>query len=360
MDSVWQAAREGCPDEAGRGKGVAGQTARREHEGRGARRRGGCLGAFGVLALAMATGASAAQPAWPQKPVSVVVAFSAGGTTDILAREIGASLTQRWGQSVVVENKPGASGNIGTQAVVNAAPDGYTLLINSIGPIAVNPALYRKLPFDPQKDLKPVVLVADVPNVLVVHPSSNVKTLAELVQRMKAKPNGYNCASTGVGTAAHLSCATFAQQAGVEVTHIPYKGADALNDLLGGRVQFMFATIPSVMGHLRSGALVPLAVSTQRRSPSLPNVPTVAESGYPKFALGSWFGYFVPKRTPDEIVARINADVNAVLAEPVIKQKLQSEGAEAVGGTPQQFADYVRSETDKWGKVVEQLGVALD
>ena len=360
MDSVWQAAREGCPDEAGHSNGTRAFAA--GSEGRGGKsggrvRRAWALGAVG---LALAASASAAQPAWPQKPVSVVVAFSAGGTTDILAREIGASLTQRWGQSVVVENKPGASGNIGTQAVVNAAPDGYTLLINSIGPIAVNPALYRKLPFDPQKDLKPVVLVADVPNVLVVHPSSNVKTLAELVQRMKAKPNGYNCASTGVGTAAHLSCATFAQQAGVEVTHIPYKGADALNDLLGGRVQFMFATIPSVMGHLRSGALVPLAVSTPRRSASLPDVPTVAESGYPGFALGSWFGYFVPKRTPDDIVARINADVNAVLAEPVIKQKLQNEGAEAVGGTPQEFADYVRTETDKWGKVVKQLGMALD
>ncbi|MDQ8035041.1 Bug family tripartite tricarboxylate transporter substrate binding protein [Bordetella genomosp. 1] len=354
MDSVWQAARMGRPDEAGHFSS-GGALARR-----GWAARGRAAVAAGAVCLMAGGAAGAASPDWPQKPVSVVVAFSAGGTTDILAREIGASLTQRWKQSVVVENKPGASGNIGTQAVVNAAPDGYTLLINSIGPIAVNPSLYRKLPFDPQKDLKPVVLVADVPNVLVVHPSSKVKTLPELVKLMKDKPNSFNCASTGVGTAAHLSCATFAQQAGVQVTHIPYKGADALNDLLGGRVQFMFATIPSVMGHIRSGALVPIAVSTQRRSPSLPNVPTVAESGYPEFALGSWFGYFAPKGTPDEVIARINADVNEVLARPEIKQKLQNEGAEAMGGTPQQFAEYVRTETDKWGKVVQQLGVALD
>ncbi len=318
-----------------------------------------CAAIAGLAACAAATAAETAEQ-WPTRPVTTVVAFSAGGTTDILAREIGASLSKIWGQTVVVENKPGASGNIGSQAVINAVPDGYTILINSIGPIAVNPALYKKLKFNPQKDLKPIVLVADVPNVLVVHPSSHIKTLPELVAAIKAKPNTFNCASTGIGTAAHLSCATFAAQAGVEITHIPYKGADALHDLLGNRVQFMFATIPSVMGHIRAGTLVPIAVSTKRRSASLPDVATVQESGYPDFELGSWFGYFAPKDTPDAIVQKISKDVNTVLNEPAIRKKLSNEGAEPVGGTPEQFASYVQAETIKWKKVVDGLGLSLD
>ncbi len=312
-----------------------------------------------MAACAAAAHAQAAEQ-WPTRPVTTIVAFSAGGTTDILAREIGNSLSKMWGQSVVVENKPGASGNIGSQIAINAPPDGYTILVNSIGPIAVNPALYKKMKFSPQKDLKPIILVADVPNVLVVHPNSRIKTLPELVAAMKARPNTYNCASTGVGTAAHLSCATFAAQAGVEVTHIPYKGADALVDLLGDRVQFMFATIPSVIGHIRAGSLVPIAVSTNHRSPSLPDVATVQESGYPDFELGAWFGYFAPKDTPDAIVQKINKDINTVLNEPAIRNKLSSEGAQPMGGTPEQFTSYVRDETIKWKKVVDGLGLSLD
>lgn len=318
------------------------------------------VGIAGLLSFC-ATGVHAeTAEQWPTRPVTTVVAFSAGGTTDILAREIGNALTKIWGQSVVVENKPGASGNIGSQAVINAAPDGYTILINSIGPIAVNPALYKKMKFDPQKALKPIVLVADVPNVLVVPPQGGIKTLPQLLAAIKAKPHTYNCASTGVGTAAHLSCATFASQAGVEIAHVPYKGADALNDLLANRVQMMFATIPSVMGHIRAGTLVPIAVSTKKRSASLPEVATVQESGYPDFELGSWFGYFAPKDTPDAIVQKINRDINTVLNQPAIRAKLSNEGAEPVGGTPEQFVSYVHDETIKWKKVVDGLGLTLD
>src|SRR5690606_7333392 len=296
-------------------------------------RRGLRVLCMSVAGAALMSGLARAADDWPTKPVTTVVAFSPGGTTDILAREIANALGPMWNQSVVVENKPGGAGNIGTQAVVSAAPDGYTLLINSIGPIAVNPSLFRRLKFNPQEDLVPIILVADVPNVLVVNPQSGIKSVKDLIEMSKKRQGGVNCASTGVGTAAHLSCETFARQADIEFTHIPYKGADALNDLIGGRVDFMFATMPSVMGHIRSGALTPLAVSTSQRSVVMPDLPTVAESGLPEFALGSWFGYFAPKGTPDAIVQKINADINKVLQNPNIKQRLTNEGAAPVGGT---------------------------
>lgn len=314
----------------------------------------------GVAAAVLFTGAAHASADWPAKPVTTVVAFSPGGTTDILAREIGNALSQMWGQSVVVENKPGGAGNIGSQYVINAAPDGYTILINSIGPIAVNPSLFRKLKFKPQQDLVPIVFVADVPNVLVVNPKSGIKSVQELIEVSKTRTGGVNCASTGVGTAAHLSCETFARQAKVDITHIPYKGADALNDLIGGRVDFMFATMPSVIGHIRAGTLKPLAVSTSERSVVMPELPTVAESGLPEFALGSWFGYFAPKGTPQAIVDKINADINTVLASPSIKQRLTNEGASPVGGSVAKFAEHVAAETKKWNAVVTELNIVLD
>lgn len=314
----------------------------------------------GVAGAVIAAGMAHASPGWPAKPVTTVVAFSAGGTTDILAREIGNELGKMWGQSVVVENKPGGAGNIGTQHVVNAAPDGYTILINSIGPIAVNPSLFRKLKFNPQKDLEPIVLVADVPNVLVVNPKSGISSVQELIEASRTRAGGVNCASTGVGTAAHLACETFARQARVDIMHIPYKGADALNDLIGGRVDFMFATMPSVMGHIRAGTLKPLAVTTTKRSVVMPDLPTVAESGLPDFALGAWFGYFAPKGTPKDVIDKINADINAVLEVPAIKQRLTNEGAAPVGGTPEDFAKYVASETQKWNAIVTELNIVLD
>jgi tripartite-type tricarboxylate transporter receptor subunit TctC len=316
--------------------------------------------ATGFLSLAACVGQSAYAADWPAQPVTVVVAFTAGGTTDILAREISNGLTKKWGQSVVVENRPGAGGNIGTRVAINAKPDGYTLLINSIGPIAINPSLYSKLGHNPQTDLIPLTLVADVPNVLVVSPSLNIKSVEELIAAIKKEPEKYNCASTGVGTAAHLSCELLARSTKLPITHIPYKGAGALTDVIAGRVQFMFATLPSVKGHIKSGALLPLAVSTASRSPALPNIPSMKEAGYPDFALGAWFGFFAPKDTPVDIVNKISRDIDSLIHEPGVKAELLNEGAEPIGGTPAEFKTFVDKETGKWSELVKSMNISLD
>ena len=218
---------------------------------------------------------------YPSKPVRVVVAFTAGGTTDILARAVGQKLSERLKQTFVIDNKPGGGGNIGTELAARAAPDGYTLIVNSVGPIAVNPTLYKKLNINPLIDLVPVVQIADVPNVLVVHPSVPAKTIDEFVAYAKANPGKLNYGSTGIGTSSHLSSYMLSKRAGIETTHVPYKGADALNDLLAGRLQFMFATIPSVIQHIQAGKLRAIAVSSVKRSRSMPDVPTVAEQRLP-------------------------------------------------------------------------------
>ena len=258
-----------------------------------------------IAAFVLLAGAAAAfgQP-YPNKPVKIVVAFTAGGTTDIMARGLAQRLSDRYKQPFVIENKPGAGGNIGTEYVVRSAPDGYTLMVNSVGPMAVNPTLYKKLPYDPIADLVPIAQISDVPNVLVAHPSLNVKTVDQLVAYGRANPGKLNYASTGVGTSSHLSGVMLASRAGIDATHIPYKGAEAVKDLLGGRIQFMFATIPSVIAHIKAGSLVPVAVTSTHRSRSMPDVPTVAESGFPGFEAGSWFGLFAPTGTPAAIVAR--------------------------------------------------------
>jgi tripartite-type tricarboxylate transporter receptor subunit TctC len=310
-------------------------------------------------AVLLMSGSALAQ-AWPAKPVRVVVAFTAGGTTDVLARNIGQHLTERLKQQFVIDNKPGAGGNLGTEIVVRAPPDGYTLIVNSVGPIAVNPTLYPKLPYNPLTDLVPIVQIADVPNVLVVQSSLDVKDLAEFVVHTKANPGRLNCSSTGIGTSSHLSCFILAKRANLEVTHIPYKGADALRDLLAGRVQFMFATVPSVKPHIDNGALRALAVTSAKRSRSLPDVPTVAESGYPGFEAGSWFGFFGPKGTPLEVIATLNKHVNEIIAVPAIEAGMIKEGADPVGGTPQQFGQFVQREFEKWRVVVRESGATAE
>lgn len=313
-----------------------------------------------LISLAPGISHAASPTQWPAQPVKIIVAFTAGGTTDILAREVANGLTQKWGQSVVVENRPGAGGNIGTREAINAKPDGYTILINSIGPIAINPSLYKNLGYDTQRDLKALTMVADVPNVLVVAPSLNIKSVEQLVAAIKKDPTHYNCASTGVGTAAHLSCELLARSTKLPITHVPYKGAGALVDVIAGRVQFMFATLPSVKGHLKSGALIPLAVSTAKRSSALPDVPSMKESGYPDFALGAWFGFFAPKGTPDAITNKISADIDELIHQPAIKEKLLAEGAEPIGGTPAEFGAFVANESSKWGGLVKELKISLD
>lgn len=298
--------------------------------------------------------------AWPARPVKVVVAFTAGGTTDILARNVGQQLADRLKQSFVVENKPGAGGNTGTELVVRAPADGYTLIVNSVGPIAVNPTLYPKLTYNPLTELVPIVQIADVPNVLVVHPSVPAKSFEEFVAHARAHPGKLNCSSTGIGTSSHLSCYLLGKRAGFEAVHVPYKGADALRDLIAGRVQFMFATIPSVKQHIDSGAVRALAVSSAKRSRALPGVPTVADSGFPGFEAGSWFGFFGPKGTPPEVVATLNKAVNEVLAVPATEAALVKEGADPVGGSPQQFGQFVQREFEKWRVVVKESGATAE
>jgi tripartite-type tricarboxylate transporter receptor subunit TctC len=312
-----------------------------------------------VAAAALALPSAWAQP-WPHKPVRVVVAFTAGGTTDILARNVGQQLGERLKQQFVIDNKPGAGGNLGTEIAVRAPADGYTLIVGSVGPIAVNPTLYPKLPYNPLTELVPIVQIAEVPNVLVVHPSVPVKTIEEFVAHAKANPGKLNCSSTGIGTSSHLSCYVLGKRAGLEVTHVPYKGADALRDLLAGRVQFMFATIPSVRQHIEAGSLRALAVSSAKRSRSLPDVPTVAERGYPGFEAGSWFGFFAPKGTPQEVVDTLNKHVNEIIAVPATEGAMVKEGADPIGGTPQQFGQFVQREFEKWRVVVKESGATAE
>ncbi len=298
--------------------------------------------------------------AYPTRPVRIVVAFTAGGTTDILARSVGQQLTERLKQPFVIDNKPGAGGNIGTEIVVRSAPDGYTLIVDSVGPIAVNPTLYKGLSYNPLTDLVPIVQIADVPNVLVVHPSLGVKNFEQFVSYAKANPGKLNYGSTGIGTSSHLSGYMLSKRMGVDATHVPYKGADALNDLLAGRLQFMFATIPSVIQHIQGGKLLPIAISSAKRSRSLPEVPTVIESGLPGFEAGSWFGFFAPKGTPEPIIAQLNRTVNEILAMSSIEKQMIGQGADPVGGTPAEFGQFVQREYEKWKLVVRESGATAE
>ncbi|HVE89607.1 MAG TPA: tripartite tricarboxylate transporter substrate binding protein [Burkholderiaceae bacterium] len=304
-----------------------------------------------AASVALASAPTFAQPSdYPNRPVRVLVAFTAGGTTDILTRAVSQKLSERMKQQFIVDNKPGGGGNIGTELAARATPDGYTLIVNSVGPIAVNPSLYKKLNINPLVDLVPIVKIADVPNVLVVHPSVPANTLAEFIAHMKANPGKLNYSSTGIGTSSHLSGFMLTQRTGADTVHVPYKGADALNDLLTGRVQFMFATIPSVIQHIQAGKLRALAVTSAQRSRALPEVPTVAEKTFPGFEAGSWFGFFAPKGTPQNVIAELNKAVNEVL--PALEAQMIREGADPAGGTPEQFAQFVQKEYEKWKVIV--------
>jgi tripartite-type tricarboxylate transporter receptor subunit TctC len=299
-----------------------------------------------------------AQAAYPSKPVKVLVAFTAGGTTDILARAVAQKLGDRLSQPFVIDNRPGGGGNIGTEMAVRAPADGYTLIVNSVGPMAVNQTLYKNLPYDPLKDLVPVVQLADVPNVLVVHNDVPAKTLEEFVAYAKANPGKLSYGSTGVGTSSHLSSYMLGQRSGADTLHVPYKGSGALNDLLAGRLQFMFATIPSVIQHIKAGKLRPLAVSSPQPSRSLPGVPPVADRGFPGFEAGSWFGFFAPRGTPAPVVALLNRTVNEIL--PSLEEQMVREGADPVGGSPEQFGRFTQKEYAKWATIVKASGATAE
>ncbi|MEO8133935.1 MAG: tripartite tricarboxylate transporter substrate binding protein [Betaproteobacteria bacterium] len=313
-----------------------------------------------LLLLAVAAWPAGAQT-YPTHPVRLVVPFPAGGTTDILARAIAQKLSDALGQQFVVDNRPGAGGNIGADIVAKSPPDGYTLLMGTVGTQSINVSLYAKMPYDAAKDFAPVVLVAGVPNVLVVNPAVPVKTVPELIALAKEKPGAINFASSGNGTSIHLSGELFKSLTGVQMAHVPYKGSSpALTDLIGGQVQIMFDNLPSALPHIKGGKLRAVAVTSTKRAPVLPDLPTIAESGVPGFEASSWFGILAPAGTPRDIVTRINAEANKALQSADMKDKLLAQGAEAVGNTPEYFGDYIRTETVKWAKVVKDSGAKVD
>ena len=310
--------------------------------------------AIGAIALAAATlSLGAAAQAYPTKPITIVVPFSAGGTTDILARLVGQYLTTELGQPVVVDNKAGAGGNIGGALAAKAPADGYTLFMGTVGTHAINAALYKKMPFDHVKDFAPLSRVANVPNLLVAHPSQPFKTVPEMIAYAKANPGKINFGSPGNGASPHLSGELFKSMAKVELTHIPYKGsAPAVSDLLGNQIAIMFDNLPSVIPHVRSGKLRAIAISTAKRSPELPDVPTIAEAGVPGYEAVSWFGLFAPAATPKPVLDKLSTALSKVLANPEVQKKISAQGGETVNETPAQFAAFIRSETTKWGKVL--------
>jgi tripartite-type tricarboxylate transporter receptor subunit TctC len=313
-----------------------------------------------ALPLLALPGLARAQEAYPSRPVRIVVSFTAGGTTDIIARLVGAQLSERWGQPVVIDNRPGAGGNIGTDHVVKSAPDGYTLLVGSVGPLAVNMSLYRNMPYDSRKDLAAVTLLAGVPNVLIVRPDFAAQDVAQLVAEAKRRPGQLSYASTGAGTSSHLSGVMLNTMAGIDTIHVPYRGAVALNDMLAGRVDFMFATIPSVIAQIRGGRFKAIAVSSTGRSRSLPDVPAMVELGFPEFDASSWFGMVAPRATPRPIIDKLAEDVHAVLRQPEIERQMVEQGADPVGNGPDAFAAFIDREVTRWAAIVRAANASAD
>ncbi|RMX05870.1 tripartite tricarboxylate transporter substrate binding protein [Corticibacter populi] len=314
----------------------------------------------GAALLASLPDAAQAQD-FPTKPITLIVPFSAGGTTDILARVMAQYLGRELGQSVVVDNRAGAGGNIGAQAAARAPADGYTLFMGTVGTHAINESLYRTLPYDPVKDFQPLSRVALVPNLLVANPQQPYRTVAELIAHAKAHPGEINFGSSGSGSSIHLSGELFKQLAGVDMQHIPYRGsAPAVADLLAGQVQIMFDNMPSAIPHVRSGRLVPLAVTTAERSAELPQVPTIAEAGVPGYEATSWFGLFVTAGTPEPVVQRLHAAIVKGLGDPSVVGKFAEQGALAHPESPEAFAAFIDAEARKWKGVVEASGASVD
>jgi tripartite-type tricarboxylate transporter receptor subunit TctC len=312
----------------------------------------------GVLAVCAIS--APAQAAYPDKTVRVIVGFTAGGTTDVIARIMTKELTEALGQSFVVENKPGAGSNIGAEYVARATPDGYTLYFVAVTS-AINQTLYPHLKFDLTKDFAPIALAAKVPNVLVVNPKLPVKSVKELVDYAKANPGKLNFASSGSGTSIHMAGELFKLKAGVDVLHVPYKGsAPALTDLIGGQVQFMFDNMPSSWPHVQSGNLRALAVTTKERSPSAPDLPTLQESGFPGFDVSSWFGLIAPKGTPPDVINKLNAAMEKALDKQEVKVAFEKLGAVPAKTTPAEFGQFIKTEVDTWGPVVKASGAKVD
>lgn len=312
--------------------------------------------ALAAIAVVLFSGLAFAQ-AWPQKTIRIIVPYPPGGTSDILARALGPGITAALGQPVVVENKPGATGNVGADLVAKSPPDGYTLLLADIGSLAISPSVFPTLPFDPAKDFAPVVMVAYSPHLLAVHPSVPVKNAQELVALAKSKPNSLNFAVSGIGGANHLAGVDFAMRSGIQWTYIPYKGgAQAITDVVGNQAQVLFNGMLATYPFVKDGRLKVLAISSARRFAAAPDIPTVAESGMPGFETGSWQGIVAPAGTPPDVVRKLHATVTTILSTPEMKDRLDKAGAEVRPMSPEQFGAFIRDEKARWAKVVKESG----
>ncbi len=317
--------------------------------------------AIALCAGAMLAVSVASAQTWPAKQIRFISPFAPGGGADITSRVIAQKLTDALGQPVLVDNRGGAGGMIGVDLAAKAPPDGYTLLLGTIGPIAINPSLYSKMAYDPIKDLVPVTLAADALNVLVVHPALPVKNVKELVALGKARPNELNFGSSGPGATDHLAGELFNLLTGTKMVHVAYKGgAPAIIDLVAGNVQVIFSTVSTAFGQIKSGRIRALAMTGTKRFVLMPELPTIAQAGVPGFAVNNWYGVFVPAGTPREIVARLNAEIVKILQTPDAKQRLLDSGIEATSSTPEQFAAYIQAETKKWAKVVKDANIKVD
>ncbi|MDM0026586.1 Bug family tripartite tricarboxylate transporter substrate binding protein [Variovorax saccharolyticus] len=327
---------------------------------------GGASRRLAIAATLVAAGASlmagsALAQAYPSRPIKLIVPFPAGGGTDLIAREVANKVATSNGWSIIIDNKPGSGGNLGVDAAAKATPDGYTLVLGQTSNLAINPTLYAKLPYSPEKDLAPVVLVASAPLALVVAADSPYKSLADVVAAAKAKPETLNYASSGSGTVAHLATELFQKTSGVRFTHVPYKGAaQGSTDLIGGQIQMYMSSVPTLIGYIKNGKMRAIAVTSPRRTADLPSVPTVAESGYKGFEAVTWFGIAGPDGMPKDVIAKLNAAFNKALQDPEVKKKLASQGADVLGGTPEQFGALIRSDIVRWGQVVKESGAKVD
>jgi len=313
-----------------------------------------------ALAAAFSSGTVLAQ-AWPAKPIKLIVPFPAGGGTDIIGREVAQKVAATTGWTIVIDNKPGSGGNLGVDAAAKSPADGYTLVLGQTSNLAINPTLYSKLPYDPVKDLAPVSLVASAPLVIVVAADSPLKTLADVVAAARAKPLSLNYATSGNGTVAHLATELFQRTAGVQLTHVPYKGAaQGATDLIGGQVQLYVSSVPTLIGHIKNGKMRAIAVTSAKRADDLPQVPTIAESGYKGFDAVTWFGIAGPAKLPADVVARLNTEINKALKAPDLLKKLSDQGADVEGSTPEAFGKLIRDDIARWGKVVKESGAKVD
>ncbi|WP_312301417.1 Bug family tripartite tricarboxylate transporter substrate binding protein [Diaphorobacter nitroreducens] len=316
---------------------------------------------LGFAAIAVPTAGALAQPAYPSKPIRLIVPFPPGGGTDMIARTVAQKLADQNQWNVVVDNRPGAGGNLGVDAAAKSAPDGYTLVMGQTSNLAINPSLYAKLPYDPLKDLVPVALVSSSPIVMAAPAKSPYKTFADVVAAAKAKPDGITLGFSGNGTVAHLAGELAENAAGIQLRHVPYKGAaQAMTDLVGGQIDLYMSSVPTLLGQVRNGKLRAIVLTSTKRSAQLPDTPTLEESGYKGFEAVTWFGVLAPAGTPAAIVQQLNKAINRALEQPDVAEKLRSEGGEVLGGSPEKFSNLLRTDVPRWAQIVKASGASLD